>query len=344
MSIWLGFVCAGISVLLFGSNFVPVKKFETGDGLFFQWVMASAILIVGMIVNVIRGSPKFHPFAMLGGALWATGNVTVVPIVKMIGLGLGLLTWGLCCMLTGWLVANFGLFGLKSQAVDGDTARALNYTGAAVAILSMLPYVFIQTNANPAGSTDTLPEEHTPLLINIEGVGKQTPEGMNFFERLPTNWRKLLGFSLSVVAGILYGLNFDPPQYLIDHNMGPSQGIDYVFAHFCGIFFTSMIYFALYCAVKGNAPLVYSQAILPGMISGGMWAVAQTLWFVANDNLGMVITFPIISTAPGVIGALWGLIAFREIRGKRNYLLLATAFSLTAVGITLITLSKLLDK
>ena len=29
---WIGYVGTGISILFFGSNFVPVKKIETGDG------------------------------------------------------------------------------------------------------------------------------------------------------------------------------------------------------------------------------------------------------------------------------------------------------------------------
>ena len=31
---------------------------------------------------------------MVGGMLWAIGNVTVVPIIHLIGLGLGVLLWG----------------------------------------------------------------------------------------------------------------------------------------------------------------------------------------------------------------------------------------------------------
>lgn len=30
---WIGFLGAVIAIVLFGSNFVPVKKFETGDGM-----------------------------------------------------------------------------------------------------------------------------------------------------------------------------------------------------------------------------------------------------------------------------------------------------------------------
>jgi len=31
---WQGYVGAVIAVVFFGSNFIPVKKFETGDGKF----------------------------------------------------------------------------------------------------------------------------------------------------------------------------------------------------------------------------------------------------------------------------------------------------------------------
>ena len=36
MSETIGFICAAIAVVFFGSNFVPVKKYKTGDGMFFQ--------------------------------------------------------------------------------------------------------------------------------------------------------------------------------------------------------------------------------------------------------------------------------------------------------------------
>jgi hypothetical protein len=66
----IGFLCAGIAVVCFGSNFVPVKKFETGDGMFFQWIMCTAIWLEGFLVHCARGFPVFEPLAMLGGFLW----------------------------------------------------------------------------------------------------------------------------------------------------------------------------------------------------------------------------------------------------------------------------------
>lgn len=35
----IGWIAVAIAVLFFGSNFIPIKKFETGDGMFFQFVV-----------------------------------------------------------------------------------------------------------------------------------------------------------------------------------------------------------------------------------------------------------------------------------------------------------------
>lgn len=80
--------------------------------MFFQWVMAIGIWCSGVIINIYRGNPTFHPLAMLGGFFWATGflfmfslfillgNVMTVTIVRLIGLGLGSLIWGLSSLVT----------------------------------------------------------------------------------------------------------------------------------------------------------------------------------------------------------------------------------------------------
>lgn len=56
--------------------------------MFFQLIMCCGVFLVGFLVNIWRDFPEFQPIAMLGGAIWATGNVCVVPIVKTIGLSL----------------------------------------------------------------------------------------------------------------------------------------------------------------------------------------------------------------------------------------------------------------
>lgn len=77
------------------------------------------------------------------------------------------------------------------------------------------------------------------------------------------------------------------------------------------------------------------------MAAGITWAIAQLGGFLANANLGLTVSFPIICTGPGVVGSLWGIFAFKEIVGLRNYLILGVAFLVTFLGIILITLSKI---
>jgi hypothetical protein len=42
--------------------------------------------------------------------------------------------------------------------------------------------------------------------------------------------------------------------------------------------------------------------VVPAFVSGAIWACAQIGWFVASDNLSMVVSFPIITTLPAIIG------------------------------------------
>uniref|UniRef100_A0A914V6W1 Transmembrane protein 144 n=1 Tax=Plectus sambesii TaxID=2011161 RepID=A0A914V6W1_9BILA len=89
-----GLAACGIASVFFGTMFVPIKPYDTGDGLFVQWVISIAILVVGFVVNAIAGFPRFFPLAMLGGVSWAVGNITAVPIINSIGMSLGILIWG----------------------------------------------------------------------------------------------------------------------------------------------------------------------------------------------------------------------------------------------------------
>uniref|UniRef100_UPI0039805990 hypothetical protein n=1 Tax=Salmonella sp. s51228 TaxID=3159652 RepID=UPI0039805990 len=91
-----------IPVICYGSNYVPVKKYDTLDGMFFQWVLCTAILIVGFIAYSVQLYPTFYTLACIGGALWAIGNACVVIIIKTIGLSLGLMIWATTGLVVGW--------------------------------------------------------------------------------------------------------------------------------------------------------------------------------------------------------------------------------------------------
>ncbi|XP_077156124.1 transmembrane protein 144 isoform X1 [Paroedura picta] len=346
--ITIGFTSSAVAVFLFGSNFVPVKKFDTGDGMFFQWILCTSIWIVSLIVNLIQNCPKFWPLAMLGGFLWATGNVTVVPIVKTIGLGLGLLIWASFNLLTGWASSRFGWFGIDPEMVANPV---LNYVGAGLSVLSTILFLFVKTDVQSSlSSSESTPilREHKSTLSDFHFINSQSMlmnKGLKT-RMMNRGWTVFLRresescCSLAVIAGILYGSSFVPVLYIKDHGRrngttytGASQfDLDYVFAHFSGIFLTSTMYFLIYCAIMKSHPKVYPEAILPGFLSGLLWAIATCCWFLANRYLSAVVSFPIITAGPGFIAAMWGVLVFKEIKGLRNYILLFIAFCVILAG------------
>jgi len=117
--------------------------------------------------------------------------------------------------------------------------------------------------------------------------------------------------------------------------------LDYVFSHFCGILLASTFYFMLYCLLKKNRPCIYPDATFPALISGAMWGIAMTFWFIANQELSFVVSFPLVTTGPGAVGSLWGIILFREITGWRNLVFFGVAVSINIIAVVLITLSKI---
>ncbi|XGW16626.1 hypothetical protein V3C99_001797 [Haemonchus contortus] len=302
----LGLGACALSSLFFGTAYVPIKRFDASNGIFVQWVMSAGILCVGMVVNAFEEFPKFQPFAMVGGALWALGNFTAVPIMNVLGLGMGMLIWGTTNCVCGWSVGRFGLFGVKAFV---PAMPLLNYLGLVMVIIGG----FFFSQLRPTVSTPTAEEiviveessrpvrgdsdEDSPLLASTVPVG------------LDRRTKRLIAVMVALMAGIFYGVTFVPVIYMQDH---PEQ----------------------------NNPVVNNKITGPSLLAGCMWAIAQTSWFFANDNLSQSISFPITSMLPGVCAALWSVFYFKEITGHRNLRILTIAVCTTLTGAVLVGLSK----
>lgn len=343
-----GYIAIVVSALGFGTNYLPVKKFNMGDGMFFQWIMCNAILFVGVIVNAAVGSPQFYPLAMLGGSFWAIGNTLAVPAIEAIGVGLGILIWSMANMLFGFATSRFGWFGIPKKI---PSKPIMNYIGVAIALSSVLIYAAIKPNQEDQGKSKggdddremESPNKHSPLSSDGDSdSGKGCLRSCKPIKDLPLTQRRILGVVLALLAGSLFGNTFVPTIYIQGWYEGASQeGLDYVFSNFVGIWLASTIIFVVYAAFKRNRPnIIDPTAILPALLSGLLWGCAQAAWFVANAALGEPIAFPIITTIPALLATLCGLIFFKEIKGKRNYLLLVLAFCVTATGVILNALSR----
>jgi hypothetical protein len=98
-----------------------------------QWLLCVGIWLCGLMVQLIRGS-EFEPLAMVGGVMWACGNAATVPIIQMIGLGVGMCLWGTATLIMGWASGRFGFLGINKQTVEN---QAMNIIGLLLCVASM---------------------------------------------------------------------------------------------------------------------------------------------------------------------------------------------------------------
>jgi len=160
-----------IAGLAFGTNFLPVKRVSTGDGIFFSFCMSLGIMPVGLMasfaVNTVESNafqtlPQFHAAAMIGGACWMLGNCMCPLIIRWIGLGLGLTVWDLTNMIVGWATGCFGLFGVRKEPIAN---QAMNYAGVLLAVVSLFVFSF----AKDTPQTENVESDPTKDLENGQG-------------------------------------------------------------------------------------------------------------------------------------------------------------------------------
>uniref|UniRef100_A0A914HCL9 Transmembrane protein 144 n=1 Tax=Globodera rostochiensis TaxID=31243 RepID=A0A914HCL9_GLORO len=378
MSVVLGLSACVVSSFCFGTMYVAVRRAgDPGDGMVVQWLVCSAIFLIGLLTYIFTGTPPFQHFAMFGGALWAVGNLTAIPIINAIGLGMGILIWGVCGCVVGWAIGRFGLFGLKESVPSSPN---LNYAGLVFVIIGGILFALVR----PKGKNDVqtvvdsasseLSRQAIPLtesaatgrgtveerigLVEMDGGGaERTAVAVDVVVRprkssggaavTSTNGLRgrVIGVVFSVFAGVCYGSMFTPVIYMQHNpqkfNNPPREAIHYVFSHFSGVYLTSTAVLLFYIGYKNNKPYIDSRLIFPSFLAGTFWAFAMLAWFMANDLLSQAITFPINSMAPGVIASLWSVFYFGEV-DKKDLKLLTAAIFITIFGAILVGLSTAL--
>jgi uncharacterized membrane protein YdcZ (DUF606 family) len=406
-SLSTGLTAVAACILLFGVFPLPTKAYRTGDGVLFQFFMCCGIFVVGIVTHFVQcrtgrnegfpldvvqpSCPQFEPMSAIGGAIWCTSNMLLVPLVKCIGVGLCMMVWGMAEMIAGWATGRFGLFGLAAEPVTSDV---LNSAGVALALLSLVILAAVQPALSDGGGGETttrVPADKVALLeveTEMDAAGAAAAGGDRSAPLLPpappseqavvndpaaaaaaaaahfdehgydvtvyltARQKRVGGILFSLVAGLLSGSTFTAPEYVVDSVLrysGPLAGspfpgasttlLDHVYSHFTGIFLASAVYFFLYCVVSRNRPWISAPLLLPSFISGVTWGLAMVSWFVANENLSIVISFPMVTLGPGLVNVLIGCVVFKEIEGSRNYLLLGSATLIFLGASILISLS-----
>lgn len=337
----VGYGCCATAVIFFGTNFIPVKKIDAKDGIWFGWCMSVGILIAALIVDVSPLTTKPHtysPICTLGGVLWATGNVAGPMIIQKLGMGMAVTVWGLSNMLLGWATGRFGFFGIEKNPCANPT---LNTIGVALAVLAGIFFGLVKPEAPPDEPLlETGSKKKASLRKSFSSI---SAHGHHDEHEEVSSFAYAVAFAGALMAGLFFGSMFDIPTLKMQDapaNGLTDQPLDYIMTHAIGIFLTYSIVLIIYCAAMGEDRYLAKEVFVPAMISGMMWAVAFTSWNTANGALNFVIAFPIITTGPSVVGMLVGILVYGEIKDKQNLIKVATAFALAIGGVTCIALSK----
>lgn len=318
--------------------------------------------------------PTFEPLAAAGGVMFQLGNSMCPYIIKLIGLGLGLTIWDLSNMLMGWFTGYFGLFGMEKE--HDVEIPAMNFVGLVLASVSLVFFSLAsafdgktqpqdlaakakedKAETDPEGRPGCGPSfggetasNHPshPSAANGDGGdggggdGDGKVDSMEQPRQSQCRFSAMLGFSMAVAAGLLFGATFDLPMDLKNGEFGEAHRHDilyYVFSHFLGIFFTAIASLVVYIAVKGKKSHMPGKLIFPSILSGLIWAVGMVAWFQANVELGYTVAFPIVGSLPGIIAIFIGLCFLGEMQTRRSRMCALIGMLLRVPGVLLIALS-----
>jgi glucose uptake protein GlcU len=368
---YVGFICCAISVLGFGTYIVPLTqvKRRTKDQSMILFVQATAIMCLGLAVQPFSQSslvisPKhvngtmeemvgvgggegsgasqlhflfLHLPTLAGGALWAIGNLTAMPIADILGVGVGATTWSLVSLVAGWIIGSEGWLGVSSERV---AVPALNVIGVVLAALSIPLYSRVRVTRpedkknvrldTEAGDVDSLSE---PLLIN-------TAETAGRSSGAPPLWLRAFALLLATFAGCCYAINLIPVSAALETpELAHTNPMAFAFSHFFGIWLTSLAVLLGTLIFTKNRPELPANFVACALTSGLLWAMAQCSWFVANASLPLITTYPIICSGPGLVANLWSIFYLKEVTGRRNYIALVLAGSTSLAGIISIAIS-----
>lgn len=170
---------------------------------------------------------------------------------------------------------------------------------------------------------------------------------------------RILGVTMALISGCLYGICMDPAQHMMSRydTMTESAatmkyspfGLDYVFSNNCGAMVTSSTVLIIYLVLQkfGLTPtekyfdkVEHEKLLLPAFAAGAIGSIASAAWFFANQNLGLVVSFPIVAAGPGVVSSLWGALVFKEIHGMKNFIILGFAFVAVILAAVFSSLGK----
>ncbi|KAI6236080.1 hypothetical protein M3Y95_00119600 [Aphelenchoides besseyi] len=290
---------------------------------------------------------------LIGGVIWTAACLSILPIIRTIGLGIAVLLYSFANCLTQWIIGNYGFFSLTMKRPPPIEKLWINYCGLLFLLIGGFMITFVknkkkQPKVSTVSTVSTIPM-FPQLNSNKVSSHDYTTAMKRAYYRVSVcqlrklNYQRLVAVIAAIFSGVLYGIDIVPILIMQESGYFPGTPTDnkvFVLSYYVGIGLTTSVVFIIYCVLKKNRPFVNPQLTVPSLISGVIWAVAQALFIISTGTLSIAVSGPISAIVPGCVASVWSVFYFKEISGKRNLLMLAISIIVTTMGVIFISVSK----
>lgn len=298
--------------------------------------------------------PQVELRDLSGGVIWAISNAFVLPLVKLLGLGLGFALYHAVNLVTGYLVGRFGLFGTEPDLGRIPWVRDL---GCGLLIVSFVILIYVEPESPSAGDAEEAmaPNGHgeahrspqsscTPASFLVDGVGASAVGGSRAVQpssKLMGYGVRLLGMLLGLAAGGLSGVNAIPFDRWSARHPDKPRG-SFVFVQALGAWMGSTAVYLGYATARwavGWSSPPHSR-IRPAIIGGVIWSFGFVFMCLAIDGLGFTAGYAYDAVGPVFVASLVSVFWFKELKGRRTLQLFVTCCLFQAGGVGLICLGS----
>uniref|UniRef100_A0A0K0ESP2 Protein quiver n=1 Tax=Strongyloides stercoralis TaxID=6248 RepID=A0A0K0ESP2_STRER len=342
----LGVFYCIIAAIGFGSMYIPILRYNKGNGALAQFGTGVGILIGSFIHALYNREFYINIYPMFGGVLWSIANFGSFFVIDIFGIGIGMLLWNVGNCITGWITGYYGLFGIKSRKPKHFFT---NIIGVFLILISGIIFSFIKKNVRQHKYTDIISlQMYNRGTIFFNDNYENSTNVNNIFNK-NEKYRKVLGMIVALICGFFYASTTTPIYYLLNN---PNELVvekekftssSYILSLGLGIFITTSLLFFISVRLYGlkSDILGNKDIMLSSIISGLIWLNSMCFMLKAIDIVSQIITYPIMSICPGLIGILWSIFYFKEICGIKNYLAISIAILIAVCGIFLLVISKI---
>ena len=279
-------------------------------------------------------------FALAGGCFFCLGNIMILAAISMVGMSVALPLGLGIAMVVGGLISNLVNPAANGVLLTAGSAAAL--AGAVFAVLACRQYLATQA-ATAQAATLLAAEEATAQNKPVTATKKKASK------KKRASARALL---LAAIGGLVMG-GFLPLVFLAqdgENGLGPYSTALIAAA---GIAFSTFVYnlFFMNLPLQGAA-LEFGQYFatpatdhLSGIAGGSIWFGGAVLSLVAARAEGSAHPGPALTAGfwqgASVVGALWGLIFWKEFAGAESNtrLYLGGMLLLSTVGVVVMALA-----